>query len=283
MKDILVFSHMMKTAGTAFSKQLIQYYGKKVHIVHGGLHLSDTKYDNSQLKKDFEKKNKKLKVLIGHPIRPYMNFDIPEHQLKWFTFLRDPQKRYLSHYLHKYNETHSFTHSRYKNMRNNSIIEWEKIDNCSNYQCKFIAGEANAQKAIDIIENKFEWVGLTVDYEKAVDSFKAHFGLDDLYVKKEITNKSVANQNKKNKIKLDYADFILNMNQQDQILYNYVQNEVWPRFKDKKPSLNIVEKSNSLVRAFNMINFQIDKQTKFRSTKITLRTLKRFYERWYKK
>ena len=31
-----------------------------------------------------------------------------------------------------------------------------KSFNCSNYQTKFIAGEANAQKAIDIIENKFE-------------------------------------------------------------------------------------------------------------------------------
>ena len=283
MKDILVFSHIMKTAGTALSKQLIQHYGKKVHIVPGGLRLEDNYYDNAQLVRDFKKKNKKLKVLIGHPVRPYIDFDISGHQLKWFTFIRDPQKRYLSHYFHKLYESNLFSHSIYKGMRNNSITEWEKVDKCSNYQCKFIAGKANAQKAIDIIENKFEWVGLTEDYDLAVKSFKSHFGLDDLYVNNEATNQGLVDQSQKNKVILNHSDFIAEMNQQDQILYDYVHKEVWPRYKNKKPSFNVTEKTNSLSRKFNMIDFQIDRQTKFKPTKITTKNLIRFYKRWYKK
>lgn len=146
MDDILVFSHMMKTAGTSLSKQLIEYYGKKVHIVPGGLKIEDDYYDNKKLREDFNKKKNKLKVLIGHPVRPYINFEIPERNLKWFTFVRHPEQRYLSHYIHKYHETNHFTHKGYREMSSKTILEWEKIDNCSNYQCKFISGEQTLKR-----------------------------------------------------------------------------------------------------------------------------------------
>jgi hypothetical protein len=195
MKDVIVFSHMMKTAGTSLSKQLIQYYGTKVHNVLGGFRIEDDYYNKELLREDFKKKKGKTKVLIGHPIRPYIDFNLPDYNLRWFTFVRDPQKRYLSHYFHKYNGTNFFKQARYNVMNNKNIIEWEKIDMCSNYQCKFISGEANAQKAIDIIENKFEWVAITEEYEDAVESFKAHFKLGDLYISNEVMNRSTANQN----------------------------------------------------------------------------------------
>ena len=40
-KSILVFAHMMKTAGTALTKQLIGHYGAKLHLVPGGLKMDD--------------------------------------------------------------------------------------------------------------------------------------------------------------------------------------------------------------------------------------------------
>ena len=283
MKNILVFSHMMKTAGTALTKQLIQYYGKKAHIVHGGLLLKDDYYDNKNLLNDFDKKNNSLKVLTGHPIRPYIDFNIPEHELKWFTFVRDPQKRYLSHYFHKYNESKAFSYAIYKGMKDKSITEWEKIDHCSNYQTKFISGEANAQKAIDIIEEKFCWVGVTEEYEKSVKSFKAYFKLDDLFVEQKVTNRSLSDNDEKNRVKNEYSDFIQEMNTEDQILYDYIKEKMWPKFKDLKPDENIKSKYNSIQRSLNMLSFQIDRQRKFKPTQINTKNLIRFYKRWYRK
>jgi hypothetical protein len=68
MKDVIVFSHMMKTAGTSLSKQLIQYYGTKVHNVLGGFRIEDDYYNKELLREDFKKKKGETKVLIGHPI-----------------------------------------------------------------------------------------------------------------------------------------------------------------------------------------------------------------------
>lgn len=117
---------MMKTAGTSLSKQLIEYCGKKVHIVPGGLLLKDDYYNNEKLNKDYLKKKNELKVLIGHPLRPYIDFNIADVNLRWFTFVRQPEKRYLSHYLHKYHESNHFRVEKYAGLSSDSITEWEK-------------------------------------------------------------------------------------------------------------------------------------------------------------
>lgn len=285
MKDILVFSHMMKTAGTSLSKQLIEYYGKKVHIVPGGLLINDDYYNNDKLYLDFNKKNQKLKVLIGHPVRPYIDFDLQERNLRWFTFFRQPVKRYLSHYLHKYHESNQFQHVGYASMKSKNIVEWEKVDNCSNYQCKFISGEANAQKAIDIIETKFDWVGLTEEYQKSIKSFKTMFQLNDLYTEEKIANKSLASGEMKSEISSVYKDFMEEMNTEDKILYEYIKTNVWPKYENllsNEPKNNYV-KSSSILRGFKLIEFQIDRQMNFSDTKLTVKNIKIFYNRWLKK
>jgi hypothetical protein len=37
-----------------------------------------------------------------------------------------------------------------------NIEEWEKFDHFLNYQCMFLASQANANRAIDILKDKFE-------------------------------------------------------------------------------------------------------------------------------
>ena len=168
-------------------------------------------------------------------------------------------------------------------MKDKSIVEWEKVDQNSNYQTKFIAGEANAQKAIDIIEEKFSWVGLTEEYDKAVESFKAYFKLDDLFVEQKVTNRSLSGNDEKNRVKREYSDFIQEMNTEDQILYDYIKKNIWPKFKDLKADKTVKTKYNSLERKLNMLSFQIDRQRKFKPTEINTKNLIRFYKRWYRK
>ncbi|MDZ7755205.1 hypothetical protein [Rhodohalobacter sp.] len=130
-KKILVFAHMMKTAGTSLSKQLIGHYGNKMHIVPGGLKMGDDYYSETDFEKDLELFNKNLKIISGHPMRPYIDFGRFEDRMAWFTFFRKPQKRYVSHYLHDFKWTNEFAYRRYQQMKNKSIIEWEKIENYS--------------------------------------------------------------------------------------------------------------------------------------------------------
>jgi len=283
MKDIIVFSHMMKTAGSSLLKNFIYYYGVELLYINRGSRIGDNKYNLEYLKKDLKKKKGKEKIIAGHCFRPHMNMDLQNYNLRWFTFLRNPKNRYLSHYFHtRYFLTNNFNKGSFKNMKNKNIVEWEKISGNSNYQCKFIAGEPNSQKAIDILEKKFEWVGITKEFDQGINSLKTHFQIEDLDYTTNLTNASLAKKEEKTAVMTQYADFIQDMNKEDEILYKYVKDNIWPRHKKVEPSRNLKLKSNSLLKQYNMLAFHIDNKLNFNKTKINKNNLIRFYKRWLK-
>lgn len=281
MNAIIVFAHMMKTAGTAFNKQFIGHFGRKMHIVPGGLKMDHDYYDKDHFQSDLKKSNFHLQLIAGHPIRPYMDYGEYEKNMHWATILRKPAKRYVSHYFHDYKWSHNFAQKHYKNMKNSSIKEWEKLENYSNYQTKFIAGEENLDKAIEIIENKMKWVGLTEELENSFCSFKKEFGLKNFHYDLGVTNPNLALKKEKQQVADHYSDFIEEQNQIDQKLYAYVKENIWPRFKvDNLEGCN--HDGGKLRRSLNTAMFQVNRQLKYKPTAINLKNLKRFYNRWYR-
>jgi len=283
MKKRLVFAHMMKTAGTSLSKQLIAHFGSRMHILPGGLKIDDDYYDVSKLEKDLQKTNHKLKLISGHPMRPYIDFGKYEKDLMWFTFFREPTKRYVSHYLHEYKWTNDFSHNRFKEMKDHSIIEWEKLENYSNYQTRFIAGEENFDKAVEIIEEKISWVGLTEKYEESIASFKSHFDLSDFYYEVDFTNTNLADKEVKKSVHNEFTDFIAEKNSIDKRLYEYVIKHIWPKYKIERSDDRRNENGkNTFTRKKNTILFHINRQLKFKTSDINMKNVKRFYNRWYR-
>jgi hypothetical protein len=92
MKDsenrLLVFAHMMKTAGTSLGKQLIAHYGGAMHIVPGGLKMDDDYYTKTELEHDLKLFIRMLKIITGHPMRPC--FDFGKKELSMVYLFRDP-------------------------------------------------------------------------------------------------------------------------------------------------------------------------------------------------
>ena len=273
---------MMKTAGSSLIKSLIQHYGTKVLNVSYRVRLNMDVYENEHLLRDLKKNNNKVSAIVGHSMRPFIDYDVPKHNLRWMTFLRNPFERYVSNYFYMYKLKNVFLEKHYDTMKAVNIVEWEKVEQLSNYQCKFISGEANAQKAIDVLENKFDWVGITEEFEIGIDSFKTHFGLENLYFDYKITNSSTAELENKKRTKIKYEGFIKEMNQEDQILYDYVKKEMWPRFNNQNLSKSVKFKTNTLQRNFNTLNYHINDQLKFKETKLTWNNIKQFYLRWYR-
>lgn len=171
-RDIIVFPHMMKTAGTSITKQLIGHFGPRIFISPGGLKWSESFLSSEQLK-EIDNADKDLKIITGHTIRPHVNYNISGVSLKWFTFLRSPEDRYLSHYLHDLAWTARFIDKGDGNIK--SIVEWERIQKHKNYQTMFLAGEQNLQKAIDILETKFDWIGDADEYSNRLMSLNLIF------------------------------------------------------------------------------------------------------------
>ena len=159
---MIAFAHMMKTGGTSFLKMLIWHFGSDMLIIPGGLSLDAKPYDFERLRTDSNLMNDSIEVLSGHVIRPFKDYGVMEKQMDWITFVRNPLKRYVSHYHHSINWD-----SYYRKNPKETIVKWEKRSKMRNYQVRFLAGEENLQKAIDILHQKIKWVVIT---EKFKDS-----------------------------------------------------------------------------------------------------------------
>lgn len=283
MRDrILVFAHMMKTAGTSLSKELIGHFGPRMHIVPGGLRMDHDYYDAAGLERDFNKLNGKLSLISGHPMRPYIDFGQKEDSMDWFTFFREPHKRYLSHFLHDYEWTRAFSIKRYRHMREKTIVEWEKIEHYGNYQTKFIAGEANLNKAIDILEQKIKWVGLTEDYDRALCSFRRHFELQDFRYDIQSSNTARVDAEQKQELFETYRDHIHETNRIDQELYDYVKRNIAPRYAtDQLDDCSEMSGGSKLLKTLNILRFQINRQRKFKTEEIKIKNIRRYLKRWF--
>lgn len=283
MKDVIVFAHMMKTAGTSLSKQLIGHYGRRMHIVPGGLKMDNDYYNEKGFENDFQKLDQKLEIITGHPMRPYIDFGKYEKNMIWFTFFREPNKRYVSHYLHDYKWKGLFSKKKSQRKRKDlSIIEWERSNNFSNYQTKFIAGENNFDKAVELLETKIKWVGLTEEYKESLNSFKSNFNLNDFHFNIERSNTSLADKEMKESVHSEYSEYIQENNENDIKLYNYVKNNIWPKYKltELKDSEFNSGKSK-FTRNINTVLFHLNRQINFRTSEINLTNIKRFHKRWY--
>ena len=67
----------------------------------------------------------------------------------WFTILREPRARYLSH----------FTYLAEKKGLQTKLDDWVGQGNMKNIQTRWLAGEPNLDKAIEAMETLFDFVG----------------------------------------------------------------------------------------------------------------------------
>jgi hypothetical protein len=98
-----------------------------------------------------------LRGIAGHNVKPYSDLDEACPEIRYFTFLRDPVRRYLSHYKNK-----ALTYDR------KDFDRWAAASWTHDFQTKTLAGEANAQKAIDLIAARVGFVGLTESFDESL-------------------------------------------------------------------------------------------------------------------
>jgi Sulfotransferase family len=91
-----------------------------------------------------------LRGIAGHNVKPYSDLATTCPQIRYFTVLRDPVARYLSHFK---NRAHSYDRAGFE--------RWAGQESMRNFQTRTLAGEANLHKAIDLIAQRVGFVGLT--------------------------------------------------------------------------------------------------------------------------
>jgi hypothetical protein len=98
-----------------------------------------------------------LRGIAGHNVKAYSDLHVAYPELRYFTFLRDPVKRYLSHFK---NRSRAYARE--------DFDRWADAGWTHDWQTRMIAGEASAQKAIDLIATRIGFVGFTETFDESL-------------------------------------------------------------------------------------------------------------------
>jgi len=213
---MLAFMHIPKTAGTTVTDILINEYGAKLISI---IPRNYKTYTYPDLKEDFHV-YKNPSCITGHYLRPFVDFKEYNEKLEWFTFLRDPVKTFISLYIHQF----TGKHAKYKI----EFSEWMTTFNRKNRIVNWIAGENNLEKAKEIIEGKFKFIGITEKFDESLVLLKEKFNLRsiDYSVKMKSRDSHLKNQILNNLAR--FEDQIMLNNNLDTELYQYALNKIFP-------------------------------------------------------
>lgn len=217
---IIVFSHIPKTAGTSLKYLTRRHFG--VNELDAKYRGSSAIYTLSDLKRD-KMLYPNLSLLAGHCIKPYVDFGSFECNMLWFTFLRNPINRYVSHYVHQ----QTGKNENYKM----DIFSWAKKFRRSNWMVRMIAGEENLDKAKEML-NKFHFIGLTEKFDISMIMFKQAFNIPTFNVSLSKSKMIVRDTALKDEIFNNYDRYenLLKLeNSLDIELYEYFLDDIWPK------------------------------------------------------
>jgi hypothetical protein len=228
------FVHIEKTAGTTLNHILRRSFGTR----HCDIRLPLAKRRRDQLDhrafveasdlKRVRRLYRNLRGIAGHNVKPYSNLRREFPDIEFFTFLRQPASRFRSHFL-----------NRAPGHTQEAFNRWAAEEWTHNWQTKMIAGEANAQKAIDLIGDRFGFVGLTERFDESLllmrhwlrePAFQAEYlALNCISEKRRARDAARA---KSDMSYLDSAEVrakIQNLNAEDQKVYDFVTSMVYPQ------------------------------------------------------
>ncbi|MCB8976647.1 MAG: hypothetical protein H6657_04395 [Ardenticatenaceae bacterium] len=158
----------------------------------------------------------------GHHIQPHMQLHEKYPGLKYFTFMRDPVKMRASMYQHGVNTLGE---------ENCVFEEWLQEEQSRNRQTKMIAGTADVNKAIEIIEQQQIFVGLTEHFNESLLLLKnlVDSNLNIAYKRMNVAKGETA---AKRLLASEEARAQLQAgNEADMALYEFVKQEWYPRFQ----------------------------------------------------
>ncbi|MCD4683369.1 MAG: sulfotransferase family protein [Bacteroidales bacterium] len=211
---MLAFIHIEKAAGTTINSCLRLIYG----INHVDVEPWDNRFDYFS-HKDLRKLKKVSPGVIsiaGHKVKPYGDLDKFEGQILYYTFLRDPIVRCVSHYQYHINIMGL----------NIPFDDWIMDEQYQNFQVKKISGEDDIELAKEIISTKVFFAGILEDFTKSVLDFYHLTGIDFSIYQKFGIRKNIARENDiKNKLLSNPKDRekLIQANQLDIELYRYVK------------------------------------------------------------
>ncbi|MCK5529511.1 MAG: sulfotransferase family 2 domain-containing protein [Kiritimatiellae bacterium] len=164
----------------------------------------------------------RLAGICGHRVLPFTGLERDVQNIRYFTFMREPVRRFMSH----------FNHIERGNQRpstRDDLIRFCETPLWRNVQCRWLSGTEDAERAIQIIEEQIDFVGL-------VESFDQSLVMLDDWLGKGCLQPGYGRQNKATRRPAFSIDgdaelesMIADANKADSLVYDHVVKHVFPR------------------------------------------------------
>lgn len=226
---MLVFIHINKTAGRTVRYILRSSFGlRHCDVEPWHARWTDPPFSTHDLQR-LRRYYPNLESIGGHRLRAYVDLQENGTEFRYFTFMRDPLKTSASRF--QFNV-------QYRGKHNLVFEEWIQRDWARHQQTKMIAGVADVDEAIRILQAKHIFVGLTERFDESMVLLEA---LMANYLNISYKRVNVARDNTLAKSLLSTEStrqMLIEANQADLELYNFVRQELYPTFqREYGPSL----------------------------------------------
>ena len=215
---LLVFSHVPKTAGLTMTYLLRRHFGS-AHL-DAMYRRGTTAYRPRDFAID-RTLYPKVRSIAGHSLKPFVDFGDMEHRMWWYTIVREPISRFISHYQHEVE----------KGGKSLDFITWMKVFRRSNWQVRMLANEENLEAAKQIVLRKLRFIGLQEQFNASLLMLRERAGITTLnvrYHEMRNTSSGEVRQLIENDFKR-YRNDVIRHNELDLQLYEWIVKDVWPR------------------------------------------------------
>ncbi len=157
------FVHIEKTAGSTLLSILRNSFGTRhcdIRLPLDKRHNEDRDHRECVVAANLTRVRRlyrNVRGISGHNVKAYADLHTACSAIEFFTFLRDPVKRFLSHF-----------HNRGPGCTPEAFKAWVSAEWTNNWQTKMVAGEASAEKAIELLDARFGFVGLTERFDEGL-------------------------------------------------------------------------------------------------------------------
>jgi hypothetical protein len=250
---MLVFIHINKTAGRTVRYILRSSFGLRhceVEPWHApGTNPPFSTHDLRRLRKLYPH----LESIAGHRVTGYVDLQENGTEFRYFTFMRDPLKTCASRF--QYNV-------QYRGKKNLVFEEWIQRDWPRNHQTKMIAGVADVDEAIRIIQAKHVFVGLTEHFDESMVLLKGLMA-NNLNISYRPVNVARRNTLAESLLSTESTrQMLIEANQADLELYRFVRQELYPTYRQEYgPSLeeNVARYQQTRGNYFNHWNLTLSR------------------------
>lgn len=227
-------AHIDKTGGSTLKSILRRSFGTRHCDIRVPMSRRHEEGDDHRVTINIEDLQRLQRVyrnltgIAGHNVKAHAGLGKQCPDIRFFTFLRDPVARFRSHFL-----------TRYDSFRREDFDRWASGTWLHNWQARMIAGEPNAEKAIELISSRFGFVGLTDRFDESVlllgqwlqePGFRPEYRRLNQHTE-HVHPAEVAR--KQEMTRFLYTDALrsqmLEFNTEDQQIYDYVVTTVFPR------------------------------------------------------